>query len=73
MASALLCLYVLSASLRATAQGNSVPNTAIAQVRFEVASIHPSRPGASVQDARVSLGVDRFDAQASTIDDILEI
>jgi uncharacterized protein (TIGR03435 family) len=46
---------------------------AIAQVRFEVASIHPSRPAASAQDARVSLGVDRFDAQASTVDDILEM
>lgn len=73
MASPLLWLYLLSVPLRASAQGNSVPSTAIAQVRFEVASIHPSRPGASAQDARVSAGADRFDAEASTVDDILEM
>jgi uncharacterized protein (TIGR03435 family) len=73
MASALLWLYLLSAPLMATAQGNSVPSTAIAQARYEVASIHPSRPGASVRDGRFSLGVDRFDTEAATVDDILEM
>jgi uncharacterized protein (TIGR03435 family) len=46
---------------------------AIAQVRFEVASIHPSRPGASAQNARVSLGEDRFDAESATVGDILDM
>lgn len=78
MASALFWLCILSAPslyspLRAAAQDNSAPSTAIAQVGFEVASIHPSRPGASARDGRVSLGADRFDAEAATVGDILDM
>ena len=73
MAFILLWLYLLSAPLRAAAQSNSAPSTAIAQVRFEVASIHPSRPGATAQNGGVSLGVDRFDAEAATVGDILDM
>jgi uncharacterized protein (TIGR03435 family) len=46
---------------------------AIAQARFEVASIHPSRPGAGPQDGRMSFRADRFDAEASTVGDILDM
>src|SRR5690242_1557034 len=73
MASALLLVYALSAPLQAAAQDSSAPSTAIAQVRFEVAFIHPSRPSASARDARVSSGADRFDAEAATIGDILDM
>jgi uncharacterized protein (TIGR03435 family) len=73
MAPALLWLYLLSAPLRAAAQDNTVPSTAIAQVRFEVASIHPSRPGATARDAGVSLGPDRLDAEAATVGDVLDM
>jgi len=34
---------------------------AIAQVRFEVASIHAGRPGAGPQDGRSGFRADRFD------------
>jgi uncharacterized protein (TIGR03435 family) len=81
MALSLLWLYLLSAPLRAAAQGNSVPSTASAQVRYEVASVHPSRPGTVPSDGRISFGPDtykvgktpsnRFDAEASTVSDIL--
>lgn len=72
MASALSLLSILSAlslcsPLIAAAQDNSAPSTAIAQVRFEVASSHPSRPGASARDGRISLGADRFDTEAATV------
>jgi uncharacterized protein (TIGR03435 family) len=69
----LLWLYLLAAPLRAAAQDNSVPGTAIAQVRFEVASIHPSGPGASAQNAGVSFTLDRLDARAATVGDILDM
>ncbi len=46
---------------------------AIAQVRFEVASIRPSRPGASPQSARIVFLADGFDAHDSTIGDILDM
>ncbi len=46
---------------------------AIAQVRFEVASIHPSRPGAGPQVGRSVLRADRFDAEAYTVGDILDM
>lgn len=46
---------------------------AIAQARFEVASIRPSRPGAGPRDGRVVLSGDRFDAEAATIGDILDM
>src|ERR1035437_9395028 len=46
---------------------------AIAQVRFEVASIRPSRPGASPQSARMVFLADGFDAQDSTVGDILDM
>jgi hypothetical protein len=46
---------------------------AIAQVRFEVASIHPSRPGTGPQDGRSVFRADRFDAEAYTVGDILDM
>jgi len=54
---------------------------AIAQIRFEVASIRPSRPGAGPQDGQSSFGgnlmgkapSNRFDAEASTVGDILDM
>jgi uncharacterized protein (TIGR03435 family) len=46
---------------------------AFAQVRFEVASIHPSRPEATVRDARSVFHEDRFDAEAYTVGDILDM
>jgi uncharacterized protein (TIGR03435 family) len=73
MAFALLWLCLLSAPLRVAAQGNSAPSTAIAQVRFEVASIHPSGPGASAKNAVVSLSLDRLDAESATVGDILDM
>ena len=76
-----LCLYLLFAHSRAAAQGNSVPSTASAQVRYEVASVHPSRPEMGGKDASISFGPDtykvgktpsnRFDAKASTVGEIL--
>ena len=47
-------------------------STANAQARFEVASIHSSRPDAGPQNAVLSLKGDRFDAQAATVNDILD-
>ena len=44
-----------------------------AQVRFEVASIHPSRPGLGPRDSRILFSGDSFDAEASTVDDLLEM
>jgi uncharacterized protein (TIGR03435 family) len=46
---------------------------AVAQVRFEVASIHPSRPGAGPQDGHSVFRGDRFDAEAYTVGDILDM
>jgi uncharacterized protein (TIGR03435 family) len=81
MALSLSWLYLLSVPLGAAAQGNSVPSTAIAQVRYEVASIRPSSPGADPKDSVISFGPDtyfagktpsnRFDAEASTVSSIL--
>jgi uncharacterized protein (TIGR03435 family) len=45
---------------------------AAAQVRFEVASVRPSRPGAVVQESRMNFRGDRFDATAVTVGDILD-
>jgi uncharacterized protein (TIGR03435 family) len=80
MALSLLSLNLLSAPSGAVAQGNSAPSTAIAQVRYEVASIHPSRPEAG-PNSLISFGPDtykvgktpsnRFDAEAATISTIL--
>jgi hypothetical protein len=39
--------------------------------RFEVASIRPAQPGATVQDARFHFIGDRFEAEAVTVGDIL--
>jgi len=47
------------------------PSAAIAQVHFEVASIHPSRPG--VRPGGTVFRADRFDAEASTVGDILDM
>ena len=44
-----------------------------AQTRYEVASIHPSRPGASPQSARAVFVADGFDAKDSTLGDILDM
>lgn len=46
---------------------------AIAQVHFEVASIRPSRPGVGPRDVRIDFSGDRFDAEASTVGDILDM
>jgi uncharacterized protein (TIGR03435 family) len=46
---------------------------AIAQTRFEVASIHPSRPGAGPRDGRFMFHGDSFDAEAATVGDILDM
>jgi uncharacterized protein (TIGR03435 family) len=46
---------------------------ALAQVRFEVASIRPSRPGAGPRDRRSTFRGDRFDAEASTVGAILDM
>jgi uncharacterized protein (TIGR03435 family) len=83
LALSLLWLCLLSVPLRAAAQGNSIPSTASAQVRYEVASIHPSRPGTGPNDGRISFGPDtykvgetpsnRFDAEAATVGDILDM
>lgn len=76
LASTLVSLYLLSGPVNAGAQDNTVPgtaSTATAQVRFEVASIRPSRPGATARDGRFLWGADRFDAQAATVDDILQM
>jgi uncharacterized protein (TIGR03435 family) len=43
------------------------------QVRFEVASIRSSQPGITVHDARHDFRGDRFQAQAMTIGDILDM
>jgi uncharacterized protein (TIGR03435 family) len=68
-----LWIYLLAGPLRVAAQDNSVPSTTIVQVRFEAASIRPSHPGAGPQDGRFSFSGDRFDAEAATVDDILEM
>jgi uncharacterized protein (TIGR03435 family) len=44
-----------------------------AQVRFDVASIHPSGPGASPQTARIIVNGNSFDAVASTVGDVLDM
>lgn len=44
-----------------------------AQTTFEVASIRPSPPDATVQDARVSFRGDRFEAKAMTVGDLLDM
>jgi uncharacterized protein (TIGR03435 family) len=45
----------------------------VSQVRFEVSSVRPSRPGAGPQEGRVSVRGDRFDVEASTVCDILDM
>lgn len=47
--------------------------TTSAQVRFEVASIRPSRPGAGPRDARLLFSGGSFDAEASTVGDLLDM
>jgi uncharacterized protein (TIGR03435 family) len=47
-------------------------STANAQARFEVASIHPSRPDAGPHNTVLFLKGDRFDAEAATVNDILD-
>jgi uncharacterized protein (TIGR03435 family) len=46
---------------------------AVSQVRFEVASIRLSRSDAGPRDARKNFHGDRFDAEASTVGDILDM
>lgn len=43
-----------------------------AQPKFEVASIKPSAPGATPQDARFNMRGDRLDITAATVGDILD-
>lgn len=45
---------------------------ASAQPKFEVASIKPSAPGATPQDARINIHGDRLDVTAYTVRDILD-
>jgi uncharacterized protein (TIGR03435 family) len=73
--------FFATITLTLTVLGGISP--AVAQAHFEVASIHPSRPGAGPQDGRVTMGGDlfmvgktpsnRFDAEASTVGDILDM
>jgi uncharacterized protein (TIGR03435 family) len=65
------CRTRLFAALVLGASPGPVPATA--QVRFEVASIHASRPGAGPQDGRLLFRGDRFDAEATTVGDILDM
>ena len=46
---------------------------AVSQVRFEVASIRLSRSDAGPRDVRINIHGDRFDAEASTVGDILDM
>lgn len=46
---------------------------AVSQVRFEVASIRPSRPEAGPRDGRINMHGDRLDAEATTVSDILDM
>ncbi len=46
---------------------------ALPQARFEVASIRPAQPGATVQGARFSFRGDRFEAKAATVGDLLDM
>ncbi len=46
---------------------------AVSQVRFEVASIRPSRPDAGPRDGHINIHGDRFDAEAYTVGDILDM
>jgi uncharacterized protein (TIGR03435 family) len=46
---------------------------ALAQIHFEISSVHPSRPGASPQSARIVFLPDGFDAHDSTVGDILDM
>jgi uncharacterized protein (TIGR03435 family) len=46
---------------------------ALAQIHFDVASVHPSRPGASPQSARIIFLSDGFNAHDSTVGDILDM
>ncbi|HEY4381794.1 MAG TPA: TIGR03435 family protein [Acidobacteriaceae bacterium] len=45
----------------------------LAQIHFDVSSIHPSRPGASPQSGRIGFLADGFDAHDSTVGDILDM
>jgi uncharacterized protein (TIGR03435 family) len=46
---------------------------AVSQVRFEVASIRLNRSGVGPRDARIRIRGDRFDVEASTVGDILDM
>jgi uncharacterized protein (TIGR03435 family) len=56
-----------------TLAASLLPSALAAQTRYEVASIHPSRPGASPQSARVYFVDDGFEAKDSTLGDILDM
>jgi len=45
----------------------------VSQVRFEVASIRPSRTDAGPRDSRMNIRGDRFDVEAYTVGDILDM
>jgi uncharacterized protein (TIGR03435 family) len=47
--------------------------SAPAETGFEVSSIRPAQPGATVQDARVYFRGDRFEAKAMTVGDLLDM
>jgi len=55
------------------AHAQSPKVAAVPQIRFEVASIRPSAPGAGAQNARVNFHGDRFDVEAYTVGDILDM
>jgi uncharacterized protein (TIGR03435 family) len=61
--------FILIVALTAPA----LSSTAHAQARFEVASIRPSRPGATASDGRAFMGEFAFDAEAATVGDILDM
>ena len=70
LTNAALCIATSELNLKAFAASQNAP------ARFEVASIRPSQPGATAQQAHFSpfFGVtDRFDAEAVTVGDILDM
>lgn len=62
-------MRLLAASLLLTVPAIPAPS----DTGFEVASIRPSQPRVSVQDARVYFRGDRFEAKAMTVGDLLDM
>jgi uncharacterized protein (TIGR03435 family) len=66
----LLLLAATALPAASQPQTQASPNT---RRQFEVASIKPSKPGAVVQDARISFPPGRFEAVNVTLNDILQM